>query len=357
MSKKGPAHLKGAIVDKYAEIALFDAAENQRVILAAQEADRRKKAEMKAALDAQVRMQQEACLREKEEDREWVMKEQERIAVWNQEEITKIQQQKNKESTIRQQREKQLRELAALRERERQETADYENTILRQLHTEIKQERAREQVKRESDLENLRAVQLQNARNRELAQHQKVADQDYQRKLEAQWTEVLDKQERQRSRLLKQTYARQALQHGAAATMQEMMDKQAQEDEERSNRHAREMERAAAKRESDQFAARAASQQECLDVLSIQVREKAARAMADKERELMVVARERDDCSRAEKADGKRRDDSKRRNVAYAAELAEQMRIQEERKVLEPYLMSKAERQMNSALLRKLPTE
>jgi hypothetical protein len=140
MSKKGPAHLKGAIVDKYAEIALFDAAENQRVILAAQEADRRKKAEMKAALDAQVRMQQEACLREKEEDREWVMKEQERIAVWNQEEITKIQQQKNKESTIRQQREKQLRELAALRERERQETADYENTILRQLHTEIKQE-------------------------------------------------------------------------------------------------------------------------------------------------------------------------------------------------------------------------
>ena len=28
--------------------------------------------------------------------------------------------------------------------------------------------------------------------------------------------------------------------------------------------------------------------------------------------------------------------------------------IQEERKVLEPYLMSKAERQMNSALLRKL---
>ena len=27
-----PAHLKGALVDKYAEIALFDAAENQRVI-------------------------------------------------------------------------------------------------------------------------------------------------------------------------------------------------------------------------------------------------------------------------------------------------------------------------------------
>ena len=45
------------------------------------------------------------------------------------------------------------------------------------------------------------------------------------------------------------------------------------------------------------------------------------------------------------------------RNSTYAKELSTQMAIQEERKVLEPYLMSKAERQMNATLLRKLPTE
>merc|ERR1740138_379084 len=139
--------------------------------------------------------------------------------------------------------------------------------------------------------------------------------------------------------------------------MQEVMDKQAREDEERANFHARELEKAAAKREADQKSTRARLQQETLDVLSIQVREKAARAMADKERENMVVARERSDIDRAEKADGKRRAEMRMRNTGYAKELSTQMAIQEERKVLEPYLMSKAERQMNSALLRKLPID
>ena len=84
---------------------------------------------------------------------------------------------------------------------------------------------------------------------------------------------------------------------------------------------------------------------------------KATVRMADKERENMVVAREREDISRAEKADSKRRLEMKMRNSDYAKELSTQMAIQEERKVLEPYLMSKAERQMNAALLRKLPTD
>ena len=39
----------------------------------------------------------------------------------------------------------------------------------------------------------------------------------------------------------------------------------------------------------------------------------------------------------------------------YREELMEQMAVQEERKVLEPFLMTKAERQMNAALLRSLP--
>ena len=102
-------NLKGALVDKYAQIALYDAAENQRVILEAQQAEVRKKAEMKAALDLQIRLQHEAAVREKEEDREWVQREQERIAIWNKEEEVKIEATKAKEMNIRKQREQQLR--------------------------------------------------------------------------------------------------------------------------------------------------------------------------------------------------------------------------------------------------------
>jgi len=352
-----PAHLKGALVDKYAEIALFDAAENQRVNLEAQAAEAKKKAAMKAALDMQIRMQQEVVMREREEEREWVRKEQERIAIWNAEEKKKIEATQAKEHNIRKQREQQLREQAALREREQLEMHQYEMGILRSIHKEIKQERAREQAKRESDAENLRQVALQNIKHQEFLKEKKIQEMDAMRKLEATWTELLDKQERQRDRQLKATYARQARQYGAAASMQELMEQQAKEDEERANFHARELEKAAIKRDNDQKSERARLQQETLDVLSIQVREKAARAMADKERENMVVARERDDIARAEKADSKRRAEMRMRNTTYAKELSTQMAIQEERKVLEPYLMSKAERQMNAALLRKLPVD
>lgn len=194
-------------------------------------------------------------------------------------------------------------------------------------------------------------------KNQEALKQKKIEEITHTRKLEATWAELLDKQERQRDRQLKATYARQAMQHGAAASMQERMQEQAKADEERASRQAAEVEAKAAQREADQRAERTRLQQECLDVLSIQVREKAARAMADKEREHMVVARERDDIARAEKADAKRRTETRYRNSEYAKELSTQMQIQEERKVLEPYLMSKAERQMNAALLRKLPTE
>ena len=51
-----PAHLKGALVDKYAEIALFDAAENQRVILESQAAAAKKKGERRATTPARLRV-------------------------------------------------------------------------------------------------------------------------------------------------------------------------------------------------------------------------------------------------------------------------------------------------------------
>ena len=312
---------------------------------------------MKASLDAQMRMQQESLIRERQEDIEWVKKDMERVKIWNEEERNKIAATKKKEETIRMQREQQLRELSALRAREKQEMQDYDMGILRSIHKEIKHERAKEASKRASDAENLRQVALQNVAHQEHVKQAKQQEIETMRALEAQWTGLLDKQERQRERQLKMTYARQALQYGAASSMQEVMEKQAREDEERANFHARELEKAAAKREADQKAERARLQQETLDILSIQVRDKASRATADREREQMVVNREKDDVKRAEAADGRRRAEMRNRNAEYARELGMQMQVQEERKVLEPFLMSKAERQMNAALLRRLPTE
>ncbi len=348
---------KTAVVDKYAEIALFDAAENQRVILEAQEVQKRKKLEMKRALDAQVRMKEEALLKEREEDLEWVKKEQERIKIWNEEERQKIADVKGKEESIRKQREQQLRELALLREREKKEQQEYDIGILKSIHKEIKQERAAENEKRVRDAANLRQVAEQNVEHMEHLKLAKTQEIENVRALEAQWSEMLNKQERQRDRSLKQTYARQARQYAASESMQETMDRIAAQDEARATRHAKELDEAAAKRERDQRDTRARLQQETLDVLAIQVREKQVRANADAERERMVVAREKEDIARAEAADGKRRANQKTRNSEYARELNEQMCVQEQRKTLEPFLMSKAERQMNAALLRRLPAD
>jgi len=351
-----PSHLKGALVDKYAEIALFDAAENQRVILESQAAAAKKKAEMKKALDQQVRYQQECVVREREEDLEWVRREQERIVIWNDEEKKKVEQTRMKNNAIHHQRQQQLRELAALRAREKEEQGHYDLDILRGIKKEIRMERAKEQIKRESDAENLKRVAEQNTIHLAHLKQQKEQEIADVRKLEAEWAEVLNKQERARDRQLKQTYSRQAHSYGQAASMQETMDRIAREDEERANRHAKELEDAAAKREYDQKAERARLQRETLDVLAIQVREKASRVDADRSRDQMVLARERQDLDASDKADKNRRSETWKRNQTYKAELMAQMRVQEERKVLEPFLMSKAERQMNSALLKRLPS-
>lgn len=351
------AKIKKALVDPYAEIALFDAAENQRVIEEAQRLQAQKKAELKKSLDQQVRYQQAAILREREEDREWLKKEQERIAIWNDEERNKIAETNKKNQSIKAQREQQLRELSAIRERDRREQQEYDLGILANIRQEIRQERAKEAIKKASDAENLKRVAEQNVIHQAFLKEEKQREAQAMRALEAQWSEVLDKQERQRDRQLKQTYSRQAKQYGTAATMQEEMARIAREDEERADRHARELEEAAAKREADQIAERQRLQRETLDVLSLQVREKQARATMDREREQMVYLRESSDIKASESADQRKKDGIKKRNYAYKDELLKQMAVQEERKVLEPYLMSKAERQMNAALLRRLPSD
>jgi len=341
-------------VDKYAEIALFDAAENQRVIMRSQQELAAKKASMKKALDEQLQYQQEVALREREEDMEWVRREQERIKVWNSEEVAKIEDTKRKNHAIKAQREQQLRELSALRAREKAEQDEYDTNMLRTIKREIQVERAKEAIKRESDAENLRKVAEQNVINMAQAKKDKEGEIAYVRELESQWSEVLNKQERQRDRLLKLTYSRQNKSGAAAESMQEQLNRIAQQDEVRSNRHAAELEAAAVKREQDQKNERARLQRECLEVLAIQVREKSSRASLDKTRDQMVLQREQQDLAAAEKTDVARRSEKMKRNLAYKAELMDQMRVQDERKTLEPYLMSKAERQMNAELLKRL---
>ena len=68
-----------------------------------------------------------------------------------------------------------------------------------------------------------------------------------------------------------------------------------------------------------------------------------------------MVAREAQDVKAAEVAERRRKGEIRERNMDYARELSQQMHLQETRKVIEPYLMSRPERQMNAALLRRLP--
>lgn len=256
---------------------------------------------------------------------------------------------------MREQREKQLRELHVMRQREREDQLQYETEILRSIHKEMKHERAVELAKKAADAENLLQVAKQNELHMEHLRQKKLQEAAKVRALEAEWAETLNKQERQRERQLKQTYARQARQYAASASFNEELMRRAAEDEARAIVRMKEDEDRANERERNSRARRNALRQECMDVLAIQVREKQVRAQADREREGMVVAREAQDVKAAEVAERRRKDEIRERNMEYARELSQQMHLQETRKVIEPYLMSRPERQMNAALLRRLP--
>lgn len=152
------------------------------------------------------------------------------------------------------------------------------------------------------------------------------------------------------------TYARQAKQTAALEVYTDATLSKAAEDERRANERMKQDELTAKAREAAARQRRAELRQECMDVLAIQIREKQVRAQAERDREGMVVARELQDLRAAEGAEKRRQEICKSKNMAYAAELSEQMHMQETRKLIEPYLMSRPERQMNAALLRRLPS-
>ena len=163
-------------------------------------------------------------------------------------------------------------------------------------------------------------------------------------------------QERARTRQLALTYSRQAKQYAASESMQEKMNKQGAQDEERALARQLADEEAAREKIRAERAHRAQLQQDCLDVLAIQVRDKQVRAHADVKRDSAVIEREKIDLIKAEIADGKFRETKRLESIAYAHELQEQRRIQETRKTLEPFLMSRPERQMNAEMIGRLPS-
>ena len=240
--------------------------------------------------------------------------------------------------------------------REAEEDADYDQMILRDIKKHILAERAVEVEKRKKDEEALQRVKEQNIEYEKMRHVRKAKEHEAVRALEAQWSEVIEKQERQRARLLAQTYARQARQYAASASMQEIMAGHAKEDEARALRVQNEIEAAKIKREQDAIDRRKALQKECLEVLEIQIREKAQRKQQMSQRDALVIEREQLDLKRAEEAEQRARANRASLNAEHAKHLAEQIQLQATRKTLEPFLMSKAERQMNAAILRRLPS-
>ena len=357
-SRSLPTHpaAKKVLVDKYAEIALFDAEQNQKEILRVGALEQQKKVALKKELDEQIRVKQAAMLKERAQDREWLQREQARVLIWNAEEKRKIAEEKRKYAEIRVQREQQLREGAALRKRDEDEMRAYEVGILQDIHVQLQKDKAVEAAKRARDAEALRQLALQNIENDKLLRIRKAEEFKAMRALEAQWSGVLDKQERQRTRLLKQTYARQAKQYAASESMQAIMNQQGQADEERAIARQKADERAAREKVAAQKAHRAGLQQDCLDVLAIQVRDRQRRAHEDIKRDAAAVERSKIDIIKAEIADSKFRETKRLESIAYAHELQEQRRIQETRKTLEPFLMSRPERQMNAEMIGRLPS-
>eukprot|EP00962_Isochrysis_galbana_P051515 scaffold22963_cov101-Isochrysis_galbana.AAC.2 len=87
--------------------------------------------------------------------------------------------------------------------------------------------------------------------------------------------------------------------------------------------------------------------------LPAQVKEKELKKQADLKYREKLVNLNKEQTINADKMERMHRDNAKQKNMAYANELKAQIRMQQERKLMEPFLMSKAERQMNAALLRR----
>ena len=178
---------KKVLLDKYAEIALFDANENDRHIDGDKQKAAAVKSEQRAYLDEQIRVKQAALLKERAQEKEWVDKEKVRVAIWNGEEKKKIAESKVKQERLQVQRQQQLREQEALRIREADEDADYDQMILRDIKKHILAERAVEVEKRKKDEEALQRVKEQNI---EYEKMRKAKEHEAVRALEAQWSEV-----------------------------------------------------------------------------------------------------------------------------------------------------------------------
>ena len=77
-------------------------------------------------------------------------------------------------------------------------------------------------------------------------------------------------------------------------------------------------------------------------------------AQAESKRADALAVHAKTQLQREEEVEVLARATRKQRSVAHAQDLLHQMKITHERKTLEPFLLSKAEREMNATLLSKL---
>jgi len=92
-----------------------------------------------------------------------------------------------------------------------------------------------------------------------------------------------------------------------------------------------------------------------LSFLRDQVKEKQLRKQANLSYQDTLVSFGKEATMRSEDLESRKKERVKERHMAHADELRAQIRMQQERKLMEPFLMSRAERQMNAALLRRVP--
>lgn len=357
--------------------------------------EQRRKAEVRRALDEQVRLKKSLEIKEKSKNDIWLEQEQVRLKVLEVREAKKAAEVAEREHRILAQRRQQLVEREAIKQREMAEKRAFETEILRSIQRDMIKERETDITRKRAEAKNMEMVIAQNEKNKVIALQLKEKEAAYIRQVEEEAKEVAERKTAMRVQAEKDRLSKVGTGRGAQGgeTMQERLQRLVREDEARADaRIAKDAADATAKIEAEKRW-RAELQRDTLDVLAVQecffcfrgqdvlppsvpplpcaiacttsdlsrpmsrlpaqVKEKELRKQADLKYREKLVSLNKEQVINADKMERMRRDTAKQKNMAYADELKAQIRMQQERKLMEPFLMSKAERQMNASLLRR----
>jgi len=349
---------KKMLLDPYASIALADSEQNNQRVQLELEKERARKAEVRRALDEQIRLKKTLEMKEKAKDSIWFEQEQARLKVWEVEEAKKAAEVAEREQRILAQRRQQLVEREAIKHRELAEKRAFETELLRGIQRDMVKEREVEVARKRAEVKNMEMVIQQNEKNKLIALELKEKEAEYIRQIEKEAKDVAERKAAQRLQQEKERLAKVRNGRGSQGgeTMQERIERLEREDEARADaRIAKDKADALAKIEAEKRW-REQLKRDTLDMLAVQVKEKELRKQADLKYRETLVNLSKEETLKAEKMERMRKEKIKEKNMAYADELKAQIRMQQERKLMEPFLMTKAEREMNASLLRRVPS-